>query len=215
MQLDQLRSELGDARRLLEYEKLKVKSGNEEVTKLRYERDELKKTVERFNLQIAATVKAQGALCAYLNERQFPEHYPTSWADGVPDVALAVLKRMERERDEAVKRAEEAERERDEKLANDSGEWLREYKAACQRESELVAENEKLCKYCEELRSWQKIHAETAARLESERAERNETAALELAELRAIAEQCGLFSHGPAWMWKRAAELLHIAKGYT
>jgi len=46
----------------------------------------------------------------------------------------------------------EAKRQRDEKLSNDSGEWLREYQAACARERGLVAENEKLAASLREAR---------------------------------------------------------------
>ena len=62
------------------------------------------------------------------------------WRDGWPSahrIASLAIAHV----GQALAKAEQA---RDEKLASDSGEWLREYQAACARERQLVAENEKL-----------------------------------------------------------------------
>ena len=62
----------------------------------------------------------------------------------------------------------EAKRQRDEKLSNDSGEWLREYQAACARERGLVAENGKLAKALAEEKRYAMEKCEETVRMQVE-----------------------------------------------
>ena len=77
------------------------------------------------------------------------EQTAAAWSKLATEEQIAETRRLDRARLASKCDAIEAELtaarlERDEKMATDSGEWLREYQAACARERALVAENEKL-----------------------------------------------------------------------